>query len=1083
MLKLICACFVLFTFSWSNLQGQTSAQPATNVGHSQEAVVFEQIKTKIDFENDGTGIRETTVRVRIQSEAGVQRLGVLTVSYQSLVEGLEIPYVRVRKPDGTIVTTPPENIQDMASEITRQAPFYSDLREKHIAVKGLSPGDVLEYQFRSQLQKPLAPGQFWSEYNFVREGIALDEKLEVSVPRARAIKYKSVDVQPSISDEGTRRIYTWAHANLENKPKEDEKLEKLQERVRGRLPPPDVQISSFGSWEEVGRWYDGLQKDRVKPTPEIRAKAAELTKSASDDEAKIHAIYDYVSTRFHYIGIALGIGRYQPHAASEVLSNGYGDCKDKHTLFSALLDAVGIKSYPALISSSRSIDPDIPSPAQFDHVIDFLPRGSTSIWLDTTPEVSPFAYLLTPLRGKQALVIADDKPPVLVTTPAEPLSSAVQSFQIAAKLNDDGTLEGSIENKVQGDDTEVGFRAAFRTVSASEWKDLTQRISYGLGFAGTVSEVIASSPEATSEPFRLAYHYHRKDYPDWENHQINAPLPGIVLPALSDSETKPTAPIWLRPRGETHLEAKVELPKGYSPELPMPIDLKSDFAEYHASYRVKDGSLIAERVFKVKQSEVPIAQYDEYKKFRKTVEDDHNRMIVLSSGELSVGVNTGSGAGGMTAMIAAIRNLPASDDDQAAQFENEARQAMARGEMQSAIALLRRAVAKDPKFTRAWIMLGGFEMAMRHTDGALDAFHKAVDADPKQTLSYKMLGYAQMEARRDKDADKTWRDLIKLNSDDIDAHSNLGLILMRQKRYAEAASEIEAAVKIKPDRANLQHQLGAAYLHGGDEEKSLAAYARALELDPGTEMRNNIAYEMAAAGKKLPEALAYAQKAVREEEEASSQLKTDDLQVEDMQHTHRLGMYWDTLGWIYFRMGTLDQVEKYLSAAWNLLQDPVIGDHLGQLYEKQHKNQQAIHMYRLALAAASAWPGRHDMAETRSRLSHLGGSATSGPFNLPVGGEELSRLRTVKLPRIVPGSANAELMLLFGQGSKLDGVKFVSGSDKLKSADKLLNATKFDMSFPDDGPTRVVRRAILGCYSASGCSLVFMPADNFSPIN
>src|SRR5439155_20568496 len=289
--------------------------------------------------------------------------------------------------------------------------------------------------------------------------------------------------------------------------------------------------------------------------------------------------------------------------------------------------------------------------------------------------------------------------------------------------------------------------------------------------------------------------------------------------------------------------------------------------------------------------------------------------------------------------------------------------------------------------------------------------------------------------------------------------------------------------KIKPDRANLQHQLGAAYLHGGDEEKSLAAYARALELDPGADMRNDIAYELAEAGKKLPEALAYAQKAVREEEEASSQLKTDELQIEDMQHTHRLGMYWDTLGWIYFRMGTLDQVEKYLRAGWNLPQDPIIADHLGQLYEKEHKNQQAIRMYRLALAAASAWQGKFDMEETRSRLSHLGGSATGGPFNSPVGGEELSRLRTVKLPRIVPGSASAELMLLFGQGSKLDGVKFVSGSDKLKSADKLLNATKFDMPFPDDGPTRVVRRAILGCYSAWGCSLVFMPADNFSPIN
>jgi hypothetical protein len=115
-----------------------------------------------------------------------------------------------------------------------------------------------------------------------------------------------------------------------------------------------------------------------------------------------------------------------------------------------LLDAAGLKSYPALISSSRRIDPDVPSPAQFDHVIDFVPRGNTSIWLDTTPEVSPFAYLLTPLPGKQALVIADDKPPVLLTIPAEPLSPAIQSFQIAAKLSDDGTLEGNIENKVQG---------------------------------------------------------------------------------------------------------------------------------------------------------------------------------------------------------------------------------------------------------------------------------------------------------------------------------------------------------------------------------------------------------------------------------------------------------------------------------------------------------------------------------------------------------------------------------------------------------------------------------------------------------
>ena len=126
----------------------------------------------------------------------------------------------------------------------------------------------------------------------------------------------------------------------------------------------------------MGRWYGSLQQERIKPTPEIRAKAAELTKGASDDDAKLRAIYKYVSTEFRYIGIAFGIGRYQPHAAAEVLSNQYGDCKDKHTLFASLLDAVGIKAYPALISSSQEIDPDVPSPGQFDHVIGVVPHGS-----------------------------------------------------------------------------------------------------------------------------------------------------------------------------------------------------------------------------------------------------------------------------------------------------------------------------------------------------------------------------------------------------------------------------------------------------------------------------------------------------------------------------------------------------------------------------------------------------------------------------------------------------------------------------------------------------------------------------------
>jgi transglutaminase-like putative cysteine protease len=92
-----------------------------------------------------------------------------------------------------------------------------------------------------------------------------------------------------------------------------------------------LSTSSFVRWDEVAAWYSALQKSQMQVTPEIRAKAEDLTRDKETDNEKIHAIYDYVSTRFRYISISLGQGRYVPHLASDVLANGYGDCKDKHT--------------------------------------------------------------------------------------------------------------------------------------------------------------------------------------------------------------------------------------------------------------------------------------------------------------------------------------------------------------------------------------------------------------------------------------------------------------------------------------------------------------------------------------------------------------------------------------------------------------------------------------------------------------------------------------------------------------------------------------------------------------------------------
>jgi tetratricopeptide (TPR) repeat protein len=1071
-------CFIVFlalAFTLSGAYSQAPSKSDTKPDYSKEAFVIEQTSTRITFENDGTSTRESSARIRIQSEAGVQRYGLLTFSYQNLTENVAIDYVRVHKPDGAVIPTPPDNTQDMAAEITRQAPFYSDLREKHIAVKGLSVGDVLEFHANWHTTKPLAAGQFWFAYNFSHEGIILQEQLRISVPKDRSVKWKSPDVKPVMNDEDAHRVFTWTSSELEHKSSEQQKKEqeeKVYLAARGQAPLPQVQISSFQSWEEVGRWYSSLQQDRVKPTAEILAKAADLTKGASDDNAKLHAIYKYVSTEFRYIGIAFGIGRYQPHSAAEVLGNQYGDCKDKHTLFASLLLAAGIKAYPALISSSHDIDLDVPSPGQFDHVIGVVPQGSGSLWFDTTTEVAPYAYLVRPLRDKRALVIPDDKPPTLMITPVDPPSKASQTFKLEAKLSDAGTLEGKIERTVQGDDAELILRSAFRQVPMPQWKDLIQQISYVSGFSGDVSEVTASSPEKTDEPFHFAYTYTRKDYPNWSGRQISSPLPPL-LGVLPDS--KPSHPILLGEPGNTQFESHVELPKGYSPELPANVDLKEDFAEYHASYAVKDGVLTTERRFVLKLREVPISEYDAFKKFAKVVAEDHELYIALSSANSSQ----------TSSYQDEIWALPYSDNPDAARAYDQAKEEYNNHDTQAEIAALKHAVEIDPKFTRAWLWLGEIYKSTRQTDLALQAYRKAIDIDHRP-ISYKALGFTLMGLGKFEDTIPVWQELIKIAPENATALSALGGAFFALKRYGEAADAVQSALKLHPDQAGLYIQLGSAYLRAGDEDKSLTAYKKALEIAPRPLWFNNIGYELADANKHLPLALEYAEKAVREEEQLSAKVRLTDLKKEDLGHTSALAAYWDSLGWVYFRMGNLDRAEKYLNSAWVLSQSPTIGDHLAQVYEKQHRKDAAAHIYRLALYRSSLRP--HTMQsdeekESRSRLEHLSPGSAEDSHNLPGTSDELNRMRTFKLPRLVPKSASAEFFLLLAPGSKVEDVKFISGSNELETSGKNLRAIDFKLAFPDDGPARLLRRGILSCYEHTGCSFVLYNLEDVRSVD
>src|SRR5438445_2768019 len=127
---------VLFSASlWAQSQGNASPPDL-----SQEAFVLERWDESVRFDNDGSGVRESTAVIRIQSQAGVQGFGQLVFGYSTANEDLQIDYVRVRRSDGQVIETPASTAQDFAPEVLREAPMYSDFRQRHVSVVGLQPG-------------------------------------------------------------------------------------------------------------------------------------------------------------------------------------------------------------------------------------------------------------------------------------------------------------------------------------------------------------------------------------------------------------------------------------------------------------------------------------------------------------------------------------------------------------------------------------------------------------------------------------------------------------------------------------------------------------------------------------------------------------------------------------------------------------------------------------------------------------------------------------------------------------------------------------------------------------------------------
>lgn len=1027
-----------------------AAPPKSRPDFSREPFVIEQYATTARFENDGTGEEDLRVRVKVQSDAGVQQWSELAFGFNAANEKVEVRYVRVHKSDGTTVEVPADAAQDTMAAAARDFPAYANCKEKQIAVPSLAPGDTLEYEIDKRITAPAAPGQFWFEHSFIESAIVLDERVEINAPATRKMTLKSSAASPYATQRlNGRTIYRWKHSNLK---RADGSTQKSTEQTKTKLP--DVQMTTFANWPEVARWYAKLEQGRAEVTLEIRAKAQELTQGRASDIEKIRALYDYVSKNIRNAGLAFGAAGYQPHSAADVFSNQYGDSEDKHILLAAMLGAAGISSDAALIPSARKLDPSLPSPAQFDRVITAAHLEKDLIWMDSTVDVAPFRLLASGLRKKPALLVSMDGAGKLIETPADPPFLSTQHVEINGEVSELGKLTATAHYSVRGD-TELVLRSAFRKTPEAQWNELGQTILSLDGIRGEVTSAKPGDPIATEDPFELDIGFAQSNFFDWSSKKTRAALPLLAI-GLPDLPSDKTQPIELGSPLNVTVSLKLRLPPSFSAQPAVGVSVAHDYAELRTSYQFADHVITASRSLDFKMRELPASRADEYAAFMRAVAADQNQPLVIE--------NISPGGPAIPPSATADELLEAG----LASFNA--------GNAQAAIPLFERVVQIEPQHKHAWNDLGLAYLRVGKYDEGIAALRKQLEVNPSDEHANEYLGLALNQQQKYAEAAAAFRKQIALNPLDPVAHAELGGILLDQHDYAEAVTELEKATILSPENPELQVSLGRAYANTGKADAAVAAFEKAASLSHSPAILNDIAFNLAEQKLALDKAQRYAELAISD---AAANLRNADLaHVTDAElgQVADLAADWDTLGWVYFQKGDLDRAMPYVRAAWVLSEDGEAGDHLAQIFEKLGQKDRAIHACALALAAPHAIP------DTRARLTLLlGGNAQIADL-VGKAKPELEALRTIPAGKLLAEDARADFFILLSPGEKkarVDAVKFIGGSETLRSLAARLGALDYGAVFPDAAPAKLIRRGTLACSAKTGeCTFtLILPED------
>ena len=512
--------------------------------------------------------------------------------------------------------------------------FYEDNRVMTTTLEHLSYPYTVEFEYKSVVKdfSMVAGFPSWQPLGF-NQSVQRATFRAIVPADNELLFYQNELPEPQISASGNDKVHRWEVSNLPARryepsaPAPSQTMPYLKTGLR-KFAIGDYE-GTYDSWHTFGTFIGQLMKGRDELPAQLASLVHETTDGVGSEREKIEKLYRLLQERTRYVGVQLGVGGWQPFSADYVESNRFGDCKALSNYMGAMLNEIGVESYPVLVYAGKRpyfpVDESFTTSA-FNHMILYVP--SEDMYLECTSSDAPPGYIGDGTDDRNVLHITPEGGK-LARTPALIAGDNGHLRTLLIDVKDDGSAAVNISAGYHGTSHEM-----LRYFARNELDD--KKLREGLQRNDVLPDVHGSNFSLTYDPDKpvaqLRYATEVPGYVRKLGKRMFVPLNKLYpYDQVPDKLTERKFPI-VSNNARFYVDTvRLTFPEELEVESLGDAETVIQHAagEYRASVVSKPGTITWIRTLKLLPVELPAAEYSGYRQFFVDVRKAEKRQLVL----------------------------------------------------------------------------------------------------------------------------------------------------------------------------------------------------------------------------------------------------------------------------------------------------------------------------------------------------------------------------------------------------------------------------------------------------------------------